>query len=55
MAAVAKKVVAIKVRKADALGKIPTATTGSAGDHSRPLHDYILQFVAAELERIGAK
>ena len=30
-----------------------TAITGSTGDHSRSLHDYMLQFVAIELERIG--
>ena len=43
-------------RSVDAHGNNPTAITGSTGDHSRSLHDYMLQFVAAiELGRIGAK
>ena len=32
-----------------------TAITGSTGDHSLSFHDYMLQFVIIELERIGAK
>ena len=39
----------------DPHGSILTAITGSTGDHSRSLHDYMLQFIATELERIGAK
>jgi len=42
-------------RNVDAHGNNLTAITGSTGDHSRSLHDYMLQFVATELERIGAK
>ena len=42
-------------RNADAHGNNLTAITGSTGDHSRSLHDDMLQFVAIELERIGAK
>ena len=41
-------------RNVDAHGNNLTAITGSTGDHSRSLHDYMLQFVAIELERIGA-
>ena len=41
-------------RNVDAHGNNLTAITGSI-DHSRSLHDYMLQFVAIELERIGAK
>ena len=39
----------------DAHGSNLTAITGSTGDHSRSLNDCMLQFVATELERIGAK
>jgi len=42
-------------RNADAHGSNLTAITGSTGDHSRTLHGYMPQFVATELERIGAK
>jgi len=44
------------LRNADAHGNyFTTAVTGSTGDHSRFIHDYMPQFVATELERIGAK
>ena len=39
----------------DAHGSNLTAITGSIGDHNRSLHGYVLQFLATELERIGAK
>jgi len=42
-------------RNVDAHGSYFTAITGSAGYHSRPLHDYLPQFVATELERISAE
>ena len=42
-------------RNVDVHGNNLTAITGSTGDHSRSLHNYMLQFVAIELERIGAK
>jgi len=45
----------IPQRDADAHGSYLTAITGSAGDHSRSLHDCMLQFVATELEWISAK
>ena len=38
----------------DAHGNNFTAITDSTGDHSRSLHDYMPQFVATELGRIGA-
>jgi len=40
---------------ADAHGSSPTAITGFICDHSQPRHDCKLQYVATELERIGAK
>jgi len=46
-------------RSAGAYGGNLIAITGSTGDHSCSLHDYsrgcMLQFVATDLERMGAK
>ena len=42
-------------RNIDAHGSNLTINTGSIGDHSRSLHGRMLQFVAMELERFGAK
>ena len=41
-------------RNVDAHGSNLTAITGSTGDQTRSLHDCMPQFVATELERIGA-
>ena len=42
-------------RNADAHGRSLKAISGSTGNHSRPLHDYMPKSVATELERIGAE